>query len=284
MILHVLPLLVFTTCAGAAAGAYAVDALFGSAAARSANEGFTLRRAWLFPLVCLVLLGVGLCGTLAHLGQPLRFVNGLSNPASGISQEAYWSIALGVVIIVDTLLTWRVKRPMRAVRWLGAVIAVGLMVVTGMAYFDCLGLVVWRGAATVPLFVVGDLVLGVGLCTLLAGLSSDGAMRDVRGSASDRLGCGGRANAVLLAANVAMQIAFAAVLVAYGLYLAREGMPATGLLVFAGAAGPACASAASIAARAGVLPGKAAGIAVCVLSLVSVVVSRYAFFAAGMGA
>lgn len=82
MILHVLPLLVFTTFAGFAAGAYAVDAVCGN--------GREVKAPWLFPLVCVVLLGIGLCGTLAHLGQPLRFMNGMANPASGISQESYW--------------------------------------------------------------------------------------------------------------------------------------------------------------------------------------------------
>ena len=77
MILHVLPLLVFTTFAGFAAGAYAVDAVCGN--------GREAKTPWLFPLACVVLLGIGLCGTLAHLGQPLRFMNGMANPASGIS-------------------------------------------------------------------------------------------------------------------------------------------------------------------------------------------------------
>ena len=118
MILHVLPLLVFTTFAGFAAGAYAVDAVCGN--------GREVKAPWLFPLVCVVLLGIGLCGTLAHLGQPLRFMNGMANPASGISQESYWAIALGIVIVVDLVLSWRGKT-VRAVRWVGGAVAVGFM-------------------------------------------------------------------------------------------------------------------------------------------------------------
>lgn len=159
MILHVLPLLVFTTFAGFAAGAYAVDAVCGN--------GREAKTPWLFPLVCVVLLGIGLCGTLAHLGQPLRFMNGMANPASGISQESYWAIALGIVIVVDLVLSWRGKT-VRAVRWVGGAVAVGFMVVTGLAYFDCLGLVAWRGAATLPVFILGDVALGAGLCAVLA--------------------------------------------------------------------------------------------------------------------
>lgn len=105
MILHVLPLLVFTTFAGFAAGAYAVDAVCGN--------GREAKTPWLFPLVCVVLLGIGLCGTLAHLGQPLRFMNGMANPASGISQESYWAIALGIVIVVDLVISWHGGRALR---------------------------------------------------------------------------------------------------------------------------------------------------------------------------
>ena len=94
MFAEMLPLLVFTTFAGLAAGAYAVDALCGNG--RAGSGAAAPARPWLFPLVCLVLLGLGLCGTLLHLGQPLRFVNGMANPGSMIAQEAYWSIAFGL--------------------------------------------------------------------------------------------------------------------------------------------------------------------------------------------
>lgn len=54
----------------------------------------------------------------------------------------------------------------RPIRWAGGLVAVGLMVVTGLAYYQSLGLPAWSGAATVPLFLVGDLALGAGLCVL----------------------------------------------------------------------------------------------------------------------
>lgn len=53
-------------------------------------------------------------GTLAHLGQPLRFMNGMANPASGISQESYWAIALGIVTVVDLVISWRGGKTVRA--------------------------------------------------------------------------------------------------------------------------------------------------------------------------
>lgn len=253
MIMQVLPLLVFTTFAGTAAGAYALMAVVGGCG--------DCKRPWLFPLVCLVLLGVGLCGTLAHLGQPLRFANGLSNPASGISQEAYWSIAFGVVLVADTVFSKVKGAVLRPLRWAGAVVAVGLVVVTGLAYHDCLGLPAWSGAATVPLFVIGDLALGLGLYALM-----------------DRASWAEGLTAAVVAATA---VAFAAVLVGYGLYLVRLGMDWTAFLVAAGLL-VAAAGVVGVSARAGKLPAAAASAAVCALLVVGVVVSRYVFFAAGV--
>lgn len=87
MITEMLPLLVFTMLAGLAAGAYAVDALCGNGRVACRTDAVDISHAafarpWLFPLACLVLLGLGLCGTLAHLGQPLRFVNGMADRKS----------------------------------------------------------------------------------------------------------------------------------------------------------------------------------------------------------
>ena len=268
MFAEMLPLLVFTTFAGLAAGAYAVDALCGNGRAGVVESGAASApasapaRPWLFPLVCLVLLGVGLCGTLLHLGQPLRFVNGMANPGSMIAQEAYWSIAFGVIVLVDLVVAKVKGAAVRPVRWVGALVAVGLMVVTGLAYYQSLGLPVWSGAATVPLFLVGDLALGAGLCALL-----------------DRATL---ANGNLACANVACGIAFGIVLCAFGLHLARIGADATGLLVASGIVGPLGASLAAAATRAGTLSAPVGGIAVCALAAAGVVLARFAFFALGM--
>ena len=54
------PLFLFTTLAGLAAGAYAVSAVF--------PVGKDPKKAWLFPLVCGILLAVGLVGLPLHLG------------------------------------------------------------------------------------------------------------------------------------------------------------------------------------------------------------------------
>lgn len=139
------------------------------------------------------------------------------------------------------------------------------MVVTGLAYFDCLGLVAWRGAATLPVFILGDVALGAGLCAVLA-------------KADDW------AASLLCPATVAAQAAWGVAIVAFGLYLQRSGLDATALLAVAFVLGPVCASVVAAAARCGKLAGKTAGVVVLVLAFASVVVARYVFFAIGVGA
>ncbi|MEG0016598.1 MAG: DmsC/YnfH family molybdoenzyme membrane anchor subunit [Gordonibacter sp.] len=260
MLVEMLPLLVFTTFSGLAAGAYAIDALCGNDRKNGGPEAPA--RPWLFPLVCLVLLSVGLCGTLMHLGQPFRFANGMANPGSMIAQEAYWSLTFGLIVVVDLVLTKTKRASVRPVCWAGALVSVGLMVVTGLAYYQSLGLPAWSGAATVPLFLVGDLALGAGLCALLNRREAD----------IEKLFC----------INVAAQIAFAAVLVAYGLHLARIGIDFTGLLVASGMLGPVGVGVVAVVLRLGKLPSRTGAIALFLLTTVSVVIARFAFFAAGM--
>ena len=74
-------LFLFTTLGGLAAGAYVAAAIFPDVDRKP-------KRPWLFPLVCLALLGVGLLGVLGHLGRPERFLLAMSNPSSMIAEEA----------------------------------------------------------------------------------------------------------------------------------------------------------------------------------------------------
>lgn len=150
------PLFVFSTCSGLAAGAYAVSAFF-------AKDRINAKRPWLLPLVCIVLLGAGLLGTLAHLGHPERFLNAFVNPSAMIAQEAYWSMAFGVLLLIDLVLGFKGRAVPAVVRWLGAMVATGLAAVTGWAYFTCYGVAAWSQLATLPLFVVGDAAMGAAL-------------------------------------------------------------------------------------------------------------------------
>lgn len=147
------PLFWFTTLGGVAAGAYAISALFSGVEKEA-------KRPWLFPLVCVALLGIGLLGVLFHLGRPLRVFNALANPASMITQEAYWAIPFGVLMFIDLVLLWFKGTSPRVVRILGAVAALGLMFVMGNLYFTSYGNPAWATWTTLPLFIVGDLAMG----------------------------------------------------------------------------------------------------------------------------
>lgn len=251
---EILPLIVFTTCGGLAAGAYGMSALGMLCAEKGAAE----KRPWLFPLVCIVLLGLGLLATLAHLGQPMRFVNGMANPASMISQESYWAIAFGVVMVVDLVLA-KVRGAVAAVRWVGALVGFGLMVVTGLAYYDCTFLPAWATAVTIPLFIVGDLLMGAGLVLLFDTAEEPRTLQ---------------------AFAVVAALGWVAVAVGYGVYLGGMGLDAA--LVWVSVALAVVAGAVAVCALAGKVPAGIAKLAVLVLAVVAVVLARWAFFAAGV--
>lgn len=293
--LEILPLLIFTTCGGIAAGAYVIWALAslcmpgcaltqGTAAdasdpavvqdqpeVPSADQSETTSdettkaaskagRAWLFPLTCIVLLGVGLLGTLMHLGQPLRFINGMSNPASMISQESYWAIAFGILMVVDLLLARAKGSAVVWVRWLAALAACGLMYVTGLAYFDCTFIVMWSDAITLPLFIVGDLAMGAALCMLFAS------------SERERL---------LHLFNVAFAVAWFAVACSYGVFAGAVGFQ-VGAIVAGALLGPLAAAVVSVAFIQRKLSVRTAAIAIVVCAVLGVLLVRGAFFAAGV--
>ena len=158
------PLLVFTVFAGVAAGTYCVTPFFDT------GRDDDKRSRLLLPIVCIVCLGIGLLGTLLHLQHPERFLNAFANPRAMIAQEAYWSIAFGIVLVVDVLLSaLREKGTPRAVKAVGAFFALGLMVVTGLAYATNYGVPAWRGMATFPLFLFGDIAAGSALYAALRG-------------------------------------------------------------------------------------------------------------------
>lgn len=156
------PLFVFTTFGGLAVGAYVFAALF---PVGKEDE----RRPWLVPLVCLVLLAIGLVGVLGHLGRPALFLNAFANPSAGITQEAYLSCALAVIILADLIASWRIGHGLRALRIVGAVVGIVLSLAMGYAYFVNFGTPAWHAWPTIPLFVIGDLVMGSALYAMLAG-------------------------------------------------------------------------------------------------------------------
>lgn len=155
------PLFVFTMLGGLAAGAYIAAAAFPLSGER--------KRPWLFPLVCLILLGLGLIGVLFHLGRPMMFLNGLANPSAGIAQEAYFSIVFGILLLIDLIITCMKGKSPRALQIAGAIVALGLTIVMGMAYTANYGVPAWTSPVTVLLFVVGDLAMGAALLAVFDG-------------------------------------------------------------------------------------------------------------------
>ena len=162
------PLFVFTTLAGLSAGTYIASALF-PLFGENSNEGTPSgmqKYPWLFSLIMLILLGVGLLGCLGHLQHPERFMNALWNPLAGITQEAYLSMLFGAVLVIDFILSIVKGASYRVVRIIGAVFGFLLTVVMGFAYANTLGVEAWNTWETVPFFVVGDLAMGFALFPL----------------------------------------------------------------------------------------------------------------------
>lgn len=149
------PLFFFTTCGGLSAGLAVAAALL---PAKSESK-----RAWLVPLLCLALLGVGLLGVLFHLERPERFVFGMLNPTAGIAQEAYCSIALCLVYLAQLILAWRKGSAPRGLAWAAGALGLALTFIMGFAYVAVMGMEAWSSWQTVPLFVIGDIAMGLAL-------------------------------------------------------------------------------------------------------------------------
>lgn len=154
------PLFVFTTLGGLSAGLVMAMALFPPAEKQ--------QRSWLAPLVALVLLGVGMLGVLMHLKRPELFLLALRNPAAGIAQEAYCGIVLGLLLLVLLIVCWRKGTAPKALTWVCAVVSLVLAFIMGFAYLVNVGTPAWANWTTVPLFVVGDIAMGLALWAILS--------------------------------------------------------------------------------------------------------------------
>ena len=237
------PLFLFTTLAGLGGGAYALSAVF--------PTGKDAKRAWLFPLVCLVLLGVGLIGLPLHLGHPERMFIALTQPGAMIAQEAYWSIALGIILLVDVVLCKTKGAAPRALRAVGAIAALGLMFVMANAYFASKAIAAWASWQTFPLFILGDLAMGAALLALFdADLAKDAKFVLV---------------AAVLSALEAVHFA---------------GVGADMILLAIGAVAAVVAAIVQFVAKSGKIAPRTAAIAAFVCVFVGVALSRYGFYAA----
>ena len=149
------PLFVFTVLTGIAAGAYVGAALF----PKKGDDS----KPWLFPLVALILVGVGSLAAMAHLDRPHMVMNVLNNPTASITMEGMTAGLLAVVVIVDLALCASKKQANRAVRIVGAIAGVLCMCVVTSAYVTSYGNPAWIATPTWPLFFAGDLAAGIAL-------------------------------------------------------------------------------------------------------------------------
>ena len=245
-----IPLFLFTTLAGLAAGAYAVSAVL--------PVGKDAKKAWLFPLVCGILLAVGLVGLPLHLGRPERMLIALTQPGAMIAQEAYWSMGLGVILVIDLVVSKVKGSAPRALHIVGAVAALGLTFVMANAYFMSVGILAWASWQTFPLFILGNLAMGAALLVLFeAKLAEDGTYL----TASAVLG-------VLAVVAIALEAVHFA------------GVGADMVLLVIGAVAVAAAAVLQFMAKSGKLSPKTAVLSAFACAFVGVALARYGFYAA----
>lgn len=244
------PLFCFTTLAGLGIGAYAVNAVL-----PSEKEP---RRAWLLPLVCLVLLAVGLLCLPLHLGRPERMLIALTQPGAMIAQEAYWAAAFGVVALIDLILSKTKGAAPRALRIVGAIAALGLMCVMANAYFVSLGIAAWASWQTFPVYVLGDLAMGAALVMVL------------RADVAE--------NAGFVWASLALAVAAAVSFALEAAHFASVGADATLLIV--GAVIAVASGAVLLAVKYGKLAAKTGSWVAFACLFVAVALARYGFYAA----
>jgi anaerobic dimethyl sulfoxide reductase subunit C (anchor subunit) len=246
------PLFLFTTFTGLAAGAYLVSVFF-----PSTRQG---KSAWLLQLSCIILLAVGAICVWFHLGHMERVLNALANPTSPITEEAYWSIFLGIILLIEVILLKFKGASSQALQIIGAVAAIGLLCVTGNAYFTSHAVAVWGTPFTFLLFIFGDLLYGA---ALVATFRSDL--------------CTNRAFVILyLVSAVLAAIGIIGVAAAFA-HADLEWIPFIVALVV----GP-CASAVCIVAARNSKNGLALASGAFVLAVIGVVIARYFFYTASI--
>ena len=244
------PLFMFTTLGGLAAGAYAASAVF--------PVGKDSKKVWQFPLVCLILLAVGLVFLPAHLGRPERLLAALTHPGAMIAQEAYWSIALGVILVIDIALSKMKGAAPRALRIVGAIVGIVLMAVMANAYFVSAYVVAWASWQVFPLYILGDLAMGAALLAVFNGeLPKQGGYAMATGV----LG-------VLAAAACALEAAHFA------------GVGADMVLMIVGAVVVLVGAIVAFAAKTGKLSGAVAAWVPVSCMFIGVALARYCFYAA----
>lgn len=245
------PLLWFTTLAGLSIGLSFAYAFF--------PPKETPARPWLIPLACLVLLGLGLLGVLFHLGRPELFFLGMANPTAGIAQEAYASIAFGILLLAQLIICAKKGQAPKALNVVTSIVGLALAFIMAFAYFVNVGTPAWANFATLPLFVIGDLCMGMGLYGF-----ANKAAHDEK---------------PFFIASVILQVLLAATLVAEGVFFPTVGESGIAFYV-ALVVSPVVVIACQCASSKKPLTWAPAVVGIC--TVVGVAIARYGFYAASI--
>ena len=245
------PLMLFTVLTGIACGAYVGAALFPK---KGADE-----KAWLFPVVVLVLAACGGLAATGHLGRMENIFNVLNNPGASITMEGICTGVLAVVAIVDLVLAKQKGEANRALRYVGAIVGIIFLCIVTSVYVKSYGNPLWMATPTFGIFVLGGLAAGFGCWMLFA--DED--------------------NKTLAVATAVVNCLFAIVLAWQAATFA--GADAAGMAPIAvGAVAAAAAAVVAFMAYSGKMAGKTAAYAVCLLAIVALAVSRYGFYMASI--
>ena len=164
-------LLVSTFLSGLGAGTYVVISIAQLVAGQEYRIALQ-EIALPLNIIALGTLSAGLVSALAHLGQPLRFLNALANPKSMISQESYWGMGFAAVLALSVYQYSVGLEPWRALNFLGIIGSVGFVTVTSLVYAVGRNIPAWNRVLTVLFFIFSSLLLGAAVCLAFFSLKS----------------------------------------------------------------------------------------------------------------
>lgn len=247
-------LFLFTLLGGLAAGAYVFEACF-----QRTRKG---ERPWLVPLVVVVLFAIGMIAAATHVHSLSRaFASigaGTVNFGSGMVKEVLLAGIFFILALIDLVITFVKKDSPFALRAIGAIAAVLVIVLMGTAYIDVYGNAVWSNApATVLSFVAGALAMGLCLCAAFG--SADIAEKPVAYT--------------LVAVDVVLAVGLALEIAAFSGAGLNPAMQIAGLVI------APVASAILVFAGAKFSNKKTLAIVVCALLVIGVAIARYGFYA-----
>ncbi len=246
-------LFAFTLLGGLAAGAYTFETVL-----RRKREG---ARPWLFALIVVILFAIGLIAAATHVHSFAHafdsVFSGTVNLGAGMVHEVAVAGLFFVLALIDLIVVAVKKESPYALRVVTAVVAVVCLVMMGVAYIDILGNAVWcNAAATVLSFVGGGLATGI---ALYAALAPEGYTAPAR--------IGSIVVNIVLAAGLAFEI----------MAFSENGLDPMMQIVALVVAPVASIVLVALSSKFG--NAKTLAIVICILSIVGVAVSRYAFYA-----